>query len=276
MSKLDYLRQYPQLSSGFDERRSLFWAACYCLSPQEACIALIEHLDGEESKRRAIRRRVIETMEFGWLDCHDNLLVELLTIFEQGPYARSQRVVTNMRKFFPTMPELGRMKILQLLFESRYVGFRRSAYPLARDNWNSSYKQFIESAWIRWNDRECTELLGRYASKEFLQAHFDSILPSLLPRDLHILMSRLDDRHEEYWEKLRQWDEITYCYIMAKENRTIPAKEAIIIYERNHRDKRLGLLIWCFGRLGIWDALMIIEERLDSDIRNRYLGVNFK
>ena len=62
--------------------------------------------------------------------------------------------------------------------------------------------------------------------------------------------------------ELKSIDEITYCYVLAKLDLSLSQTEAISIFESNINDDRIGLLIWSFGQLRLWDVLLEIEPKL--------------
>ena len=48
--------------------------------------------------------------------------------------------------------------------------------------------------------------------------------------------------------------------------------EALDILEESKTDNRIGLLIWCFGRMGLWSVLQNIYENVDDLKQAQYQG----
>jgi len=49
--------------------------------------------------------------------------------------------------------------------------------------------------------------------------------------------------------------------------RPLQRREALSIFGRNKLDERVGLLIWSFGQMGLWDVLETITRKANSVLR---------
>ena len=43
---------------------------------------------------------------------------------------------------------------------------------------------------------------------------------------------------------------------MTKFERKISISDAKDIIKRNYQDERIGLLMWCFGQMGLWEGII--------------------
>jgi hypothetical protein len=73
--------------------------------------------------------------------------------------------------------------------------------------------------------------------------------------------------------QIRRRDSITYTYILVKLNIKLDDNEALSIFEESKTDDRIGLLIWCFGQMGLWSVLQNIYENVDSLNQAQYQAV---
>lgn len=60
----------------------------------------------------------------------------------------------------------------------------------------------------------------------------------------------------ELVEELKDIDGISYCYVLTKFGKTISDIEAKEILKDNYKDERIGLLLWSFGQMGLWDIIV--------------------
>ena len=74
----------------------------------------------------------------------------------------------------------------------------------------------------------------------------------------------------KFVEELKDIDEISYCYVMTKFDKTISDSEAKIILRDNYKDERIGLLLWSFGQMGLWDRIV----EYDNDYREKHTRAN--
>jgi len=63
---------------------------------------------------------------------------------------------------------------------------------------------------------------------------------------------------------LREYDAITYCYVKAKIGLPVAQQEAREIFDGHSTDKRVGLLLWSFGQLGLWPVLKEIADCVEE------------
>ena len=64
--------------------------------------------------------------------------------------------------------------------------------------------------------------------------------------------------------RLQAIDGITYAYVLVKLKQRLSVKKALSLFEENKYDDRLGLLIWCLGKMKLRSVLIDIEEHLEA------------
>lgn len=78
------------------------------------------------------------------------------------------------------------------------------------------------------------------------------------------LFLRLAELDADAPHELERLDSISYCYVLAKLGRTISNEKAMSIVEQNAGDERFGLLVWSIGKMGLWEVLVCIQQRLSE------------
>jgi hypothetical protein len=62
-------------------------------------------------------------------------------------------------------------------------------------------------------------------------------------------------------DELKGIDEISYCYVLSKFDKTVTDIEARKILQNNYKDERIGLLLWSFGQMGLWDLIVEYDNK---------------
>ncbi len=267
--RLRLVREIPDISA-LDELRSLFWAFVACLNPEETSFLLPESLYWDKYKRRALLARITKDIESGYESHHEEMMARLYSSFHEGPARHAQKVVAVLRPLFPHLPRPIQCGCAKILLQPRWVNPRRSTYPLLRDSWKQEFDKIVQEAWHRFRDPECSELIAHYADPRLLEQEYEELLPQFRGRRLLSMIKRLPREHRERALKyVRSHDEITYVYLLAMLRVPLPSSEATRIYVNNCQDRRLGLLIWAFGQLSLWEALVEVSARIKADVRQR-------
>ena len=78
------------------------------------------------------------------------------------------------------------------------------------------------------------------------------------------LFQKIQLSTKEYDGYLSNLDPITYAYLLTIKGETLSSKEAIKLLNLCGKDERVGLLLWCFGQMRLWDVLIkfIKQEKL--------------
>jgi len=65
-------------------------------------------------------------------------------------------------------------------------------------------------------------------------------------------------------DRLESSDEISAAYVRAKLKIPFSTQEAMKVFEQNKFDDRIGLLLWAFGQMRLWDILQEVVEHIDT------------
>jgi hypothetical protein len=75
------------------------------------------------------------------------------------------------------------------------------------------------------------------------------------------LFLRISEKRPDLVIELKDSDEISYAYVLAKTNKVLSDTEAKEFLKNNYKDERIGLLIWCFGQMGLWDRIIEYDNK---------------
>jgi hypothetical protein len=271
MSKLAFLQQFQHLRQFESDTKlvALYNAFLFCLSPEEACAALDLTFNQSPRERKSILRKISDDMSLEFRDCHLELLIKLMSGYALQPGNKRQTVGYCIDTLYDVAPQELKREIVRFFLSSKHVGMRRRGYNKLYAGWDSEYQVTVEDTWKTYRDPECASVIINLFPPEYLDKNYSDLEDTAFDyarRRLYINLSPLSD---DRLQKIAEEDEITYLYVLAKQNTPIGEAEAIDIYERNKHDPRLGLLIWCLGRMKLWGAVEYIYDaqgysRLDA------------
>jgi hypothetical protein len=145
-------------------------------------------------------------------------------------------------------------------------------------NWLPEHENFLKKVWGKHKDKEGAHLILDKLGGAFLEEHFEELKEVLYKAGLnHISRLFVKANSLEKAQQLLYIDEITYVYVCAKIGSELSPNYALEIFEKNKLDERVGLLLWSFGELGLWEVLTNIAGRIDElnkerirSLRERY------
>jgi hypothetical protein len=65
-------------------------------------------------------------------------------------------------------------------------------------------------------------------------------------------------------DRLKVLDPVSHAYVCVKLGIAVPEAELITLYRTNMFSERSGLIVWCCGQLGYWDAVLEIKHLADD------------
>ncbi|MDD4976476.1 MAG: hypothetical protein PHY93_19120, partial [Bacteriovorax sp.] len=143
---------------------------------------------------------------------------------------------------------------------------RDRGYKKLNKNWNSKYQEQIEQVWIKFHDNKCLDLIINYFPAEFLYNNHMDLIPYAESYQISRLFINLSKERPHAIGILKKIDPISYAYVLVKINKTISNKDAREILKEKMKDEKIGLLLWCFGKMGKWDILVDYIEKLPQRV----------
>jgi hypothetical protein len=258
MNKVEYLKNFESTSL---YSSSLFNGFLQSLSPNETISVLDLTFDQDPRFRRYILNKILIDAENDFKNSHGDLVYKLLQSFSDLPYKKINSCGYCLSHLFPCLPDNLKNDVLNFFLSNKYVVVRRRGYKILKNSWSKEFKSQIINNWEKFNDPECVQLFIEHFDIAFILDHFKAFEEALQEdwqiRKLYLKNARHDKAILDY---IKTIDEITYCYILVKLGETLSESEALDIYENNSRDERIGLLVWCFGKMNLWQVLVEIEN----------------
>jgi hypothetical protein len=261
MDKIQRLRDFE---IGFGKPSTLFSALVACLNAIEACEIFDLSFEQDTSKRQAILKKIGSDIQAEFQDCHNTLIRELVTTYEELPYSKKLACAASLGYLSNDAPKNIQDQIIRLLAASRYVRIRRIGYKNLDTSWTDGFQWLVENNWQTYQDPECVHLMIDHFAIESLEADSLNLRDKVKgTRYLQRLYLRIADIKPERLEELKQVDEITYLYVAVKLMKNLGDQEALEIFEHNKNDERIGLMIWCFGQMKLCSVLEKITDEID-------------
>jgi len=276
MNRIEYILNFDQQSTTINEVRTLLTAFAFCLKPQDAVELLLSSYKANLDIRNVALRKVTEDMERDFLPCHSELITGLIKEFDNLKAKERQSAGYCLSHFVEVSPIKIKQRIMKFFLTSRYIGIRRRGYK-SLDCDNPSEFKLIENAWEMYHDPECCWLIVKHFPVSYLIENQAEIRASLCePWQVSRFFIRVGPDYPELLNELRSLDSISYCYVLVKLTVPLAEEEAIAIFKENILDDRIGLLIWSFGRLGLWEALEFVKDELGGIEQERINALQSK
>jgi hypothetical protein len=256
-SRLSYILKLT-LPEGVIDSFGLVSAYCSCLTAEEAAGLLLVSAENRLDIRDYVLRKVCADIDIAFIKCHEILLDELFDRFSSANSRGRQSLgyCLSTLAIHVALPE--RRRIQTTFLRSKYIGIRRRAYKSIAQDPDIPFEE-VQATWQLYTDSDCAWLIVKTFPIDFLLPHRTE-LEAALTEDWQSsrLYIRIAETNPTVLEDLKNKDEISYCYVLAKLKKPLGVNEAIKIANRTSNDDRFGLLVWSFGQLGLWKALQHI------------------
>lgn len=203
----------------------------------------------------------------GFEECHGELIERIISDFSELPYNRKQGSTTWLTRMYEHVTPYHQNEILEFLLASQYKAVRRRGLKIIRNTHKSGHQLLVERAWSVFKDELCAVVIIEKFPIEFVLREYIE-LERVLSKSVFVskLFIRIGGEQPELLPRLESLDGVTYAYVLVKLGRNLSDSQAYALYNRFDTDERIGLLLWCFGQMGLWAVLKkIIEESEDRD-----------
>lgn len=156
----------------FPEKSALFNAFLECLTPQKACEQLWMFWETDYLTKLPLLRKIGNDMGRKHLNCHNDLVSDLLTALDETTGREKQRSLTTLRYFFNLTTEKNRIEILRALLLSDSVILHRRAKQLLRTVWLPNYETILQEARTRHQTPDIAEIVILRLDSSFLKDNF--------------------------------------------------------------------------------------------------------
>lgn len=244
----------------------LYRAFVQALSPQEICDCYLHELDTPSLKRRYLGRQIIQDASSEFQSYHEHFVRQLFRQFDDLKYPVRVSCAYLLGDMYGFMSSDLQDELIDLLLHSGYAPIRRRCYELLDRHWRPSFQSVAEESWHRKKESASARLAVKRLPPEFLVTNFDELHELIKPHEITQLYARASEKDPRILERLKGSDDITYAYILQKCGQKVRGAEALAMVDRNIDNDRLGLLVWCLGRMGLWNVLNVIYEDAKKDV----------
>lgn len=261
MTRIDEILQLKR-PKGIVDSHGIENAFCACLEPSEGCELLRSCIVDRADLRAGILRKVCADIDRKQMACHNALVADLLAQFTTAASRARQSLGYCLSEIVSHVNTTTRQSIQKFFLSSPYVSVRRRGYKSIGTRTKALTVE-IEQAWRAFGDPECAMIITNTYPVDFLVQHRAELIASFsegwqFPR----LYLRIGEVNPAIVEELKQINEISYCYVIAKLGMSITIGVAKAIVARTLQDENFGLLVWSFGQMKLWAALKYIESEL--------------
>lgn len=269
MNRIDYIENYIENKRLGDN--SILYALIRCLDPKEKFDLFRQNYLRNYVLRDAVLYVFNELSEIDHVLLFNELVQSIIRDFPNLPANQRSSAIFCLGKLCQKTDSETRKQILNLLLTSKYVAGRRKALKLISEHEIVEFSSLIEACVWNHKDQVAIALLIKHFPAHYLYDKRDALVGML---DAGWALARLYIRASEYnascISELKSLDGITYSYVMAKLGKQITQEEAEQLLEQYRLDERLGLLVWAFGKMGLWRVLTRIAEHSEQWMLERF------
>ena len=237
---------------------AIFRALVACLSPEQSTDYLARDFSQPYAIRHIVISRILKDIQAHFDDCHRQMTQELMDSFPGLPAAAQRSCASILRMIAPHAPNLITLSIYRTLLPSPRRIIRDYALRHVRDVWDGALLPLVLQVWCQHRDTPAAWLLATHLDGDELADHIDDLLDALLERPslLAASVARLDQHQKQILGRIQHKDAITHCYVLTKVGLKLTTKQAVALFRQQCDSDRASLLIWCFGQMQLWDAVI--------------------
>jgi len=271
MNTVEYITKKLSGKHLLDSEYIVISSLVYTLSPDEACDFLDLSFQQDARLRRYILKKISLDMTKNYSPRHKVLIKNLLELIDIKGFLRKESCSASIDTLIPNLPTKEKNRILDRFLDSKSKRNRNRAYNAIRNKWTKRYKSKLETNWDQYKDPYCLAIILGHFPAEYLLQNYKTLMNYCTPFQQSRMFLRLSEKKYELLEDLKNVDQISYAYVLTKNNVSLSEKEAREFLKNNYKDERIGLLLWCFGQMGL--SQVIVEY--DSDYREKHLQALF-
>lgn len=267
MNRIRYITELANAHFSMSDDHNTIYALIMALTPKQACSFFDLKFEQNYKIRQWTARKISHDLKTEYLPCHQDLFSTMIDMINQKPFKKRDSCAYAIDTMCDSLPpEQGDMAIKTFL-ASPYIRVRRRAYKRLLRDWDQRYQENVRLNWDKFQDRECIGIILKHFSVDYLLLHYKEFLDYSEPYQLSKLFIKISSRKPNKVKELKHLDEISYAYALTKLEKKLTHSEAKQFLHNNYSDSRIGLLIWCFGQMGLWNAIVDFEENYKEKIR---------
>lgn len=243
------------------DANSILYGLIMSLSAEDACSALDLSFERQSyPERKAVIRKLESDLRSGVLVCHANLYDKLIVSIDTLPSRRKPSAAGALLDLATLMGESYEANAFDKVCMATQATVRRRGFNRLRRA-NGPLPECVAAAFDQYGDIEAARLLASKGSLLQLDAR-QAILETLLatqPFFLSWMYVTLGAHDSAALDRLRSINPVTYAYVCTKLGLVLDSEFMVATYRDEMFSRSSGLVAWCCGQMGLWDALVQID-----------------
>lgn len=260
MNRIEYINQKLKSEHLLENDYAVISALIHALTPEDACSFLDLTFEQDSKVRRYILNKISKDISKAYISQHKILINKLLNKFKEKKFVRRESCAASLYFLYDSLPVKTKKKIIEVFLDSKSSRNRDRAFKILNTNWDKKYFEKVEQVWYLFHDSYCIGLILNHFPINFLLENYKGILQYTQPFQTSKLFIKLGMFNTKFLDELLEIDEISYCYVLTKFDKKLSDIDANKILQNNFKDERIGLLLWSFGQMGLWETLVKYDK----------------
>lgn len=256
MNRIEYINQKLTAKDFSENYYTVISSLIHALTPDEACNFLDLTFEQDSRVRRYTLKKISNDISKSYITQHKNLIKKLLKKLEEKKFGRKESCAASLDVLIDCLPAKTKRKIIETFLGSKSSRNRDRAFKRLNTKWDKKYFEIVEQVWYSFHDSYCLRIILNHFPSNFLLDNYKDILQHTQPFQTSKLFIKLGTINSKLLDGLKEIDEISYCYVLTKFDKKISDIEAKRILKNNYKDERIGLLLWSFGQMGLWNTIV--------------------
>ena len=271
MNRIEYINQRLASNNFYDSDYIIISSLIYSLTPDEACSYLDLTFEQNHRIRRYVLKKNSSDISKSYTTTHKKLITTLIKKLEEKKFSRKESCAFSLDFLIDSLPTKSSRKIIESFLASKSSRNRNRAFKRLISNWDKKYFELIKQVWYLFHDSDCLKIILNHFPIKFLLENYKNILQHTQPYQASKLFIKIGRTNPELLDELKEIDEISFCYVLAKFGKKVPKNEANTILYNNYKDERIGLLLWSFGQMELWDTIIEYDNTYREKCRQAEL-----
>lgn len=270
MERVNIINEIIDSRSLSDEDYIVINSLIQALNPKEACSLLDLTFIQPKRIREYTLKKISNDISKTYRQPHKKLISTLISRLEDKKHTKKDRYSYCLNSLYESVPKKVKGDILSSFLNSNSIRNRNRFFKISLLTWNPKYLEIIEQLWYTYHDHYCLEIILKYFPDTFILENYKELIEYSQPYQIKDIFLKLGSIDFQLVAELKDIDEITYCYVLLKLGKKISNDEANIFLKNNYMDERLGLLLWVFGQMNLWDRIIEYDTKYLDKRKKQY------
>ena len=256
MNRIEYINQRFASMHSTGNDFAVISSLIHSLTPEEACSYFDYTFKQNQRIRHYLLKKIYNDISKSYTIAHKKLIATLIKKLDEKGFGKKDCCSHSLNFLLSSLPKSVRTKIFKIFLFSKSNRNRDRAFKKLNAKWDNKYFEQVEQVWHSYHDFFCTQIILNHFPTTFLLENYKTILQHSKQYQISKLFLKVGAINIELVADLKKIDEISYCYVLAKLRKTLSDEEAKEILKDNYKDDRIGLLLWSFGQMRLWDRIV--------------------